>query len=152
MRFRTTIELGGKTATGFEVPPEVVESLGGGRRPAVHVSIGHLTYRSTVASMGGRFMVPLSADRRSAGGLAAGDDVEVILELDTTPREVEVPPDLAAALDADAAVRARFDAMSFTNRNESVRAVESAKTEPTRQRRIAKVVADLSAGLIGRPG
>jgi hypothetical protein len=147
MRFRATIELGGKTATGFEVPSEIVTALGGGRRPAVHVTIGELTYRTTIASMGGRFMVPLSADRRAAGGLAAGDDVEVEVELDTAPRVVEVPTDLAAALDADPGVRARFDALSYTNRNEHVRAVESAKTEPTRQRRIAKAVADLG----GRP-
>jgi hypothetical protein len=140
MRFQTTIELGGKTATGFEVPAEVVTALAGGRRPAVHVTIGQLAYRSTVASMGGRFMIPLSADRRAEGGLAAGDDVEVDVELDTSPRVVEVPPDLAAVLDADPAVRARFDALSFTNRNEHVRALQSAKTEATRQRRLAKIV------------
>jgi hypothetical protein len=150
MKFHTTIELGGKTATGFQVPAEVVEGLGGGRRPGVQVTIGRLTYRSTIASMGGRFMVALSAERRAAGGLAAGDDVEVDVELDTSPRVVEVPADLAAALDAEPAVdpplRARFDALSFTNRNEHVRALESAKTEATRQRRLAKIVADL-----GRP-
>ena len=147
MKFHITIELGGKTATGFEVPGEVVEALGGGRRPAVQVTIGELNYRSTIAFMGGRFLIPLSADRRVAAGLAAGDDVDVEVALDTAPRVVEVPPDLAAALDADPVVRARFDAMSFTHRNEHVRAVESAKTEPTRQRRIARAVADLG----GRP-
>lgn len=149
MRFRATIELGGKTATGFPVPAEVVTALGGGRRPAVHVTIGQLTYRSTIASMGGRFMIPLSADRRAAGGLAAGDDVEVDVELDESPRVVEVPPDLAAALGADPAVRARFDALSFTNRNEHVRALESAKAEATRQRRLAKIVADLGGPTTG---
>ena len=145
MKFHTTIELGGRTATGMAVPAQVVAALGAGRRPAVHVTIGEFTYRSTIASMGGRFMIPLSADRRAASGLAAGDDVEVDVELDTSPRVVDVPPDLAAALDADPAARARFDAMSFSHRNEHVRAVESAKTQSTRQRRIAKAVADLGS-------
>jgi hypothetical protein len=142
VRFRTTIELGGKTATGFEVPPDVVDGLGAGRRPAVAVTINGYTYRTTVAVMGGRFMVPLSAENRAPAGVAAGDEVDVDIELDDRPREVEVPADLAAALDA-AGARARFDALSFTYRKEHARTVEDAKTDETRQRRIAKIVASL---------
>jgi hypothetical protein len=140
MRFRTTIELGGKTATGFAVPEDVVTALGSGKRPAVEVSIGGHTYRSTVASMGGRFMVPLSAQNRTAAGVAAGDEVEVELGLDARPREVEVPADLAAALDREPGVRQAFDALSFTGRKEHVRNVEGAKAAATRQRRIDKIV------------
>jgi hypothetical protein len=140
MRFRTTIELGGKTATGFAVPEEVVTALGSGRRPAVEVRIGGHSYRSTVAVMGGRFMVPLSAENRTAAGVAAGDEIGVDLTLDSRPREVEVPADLAAALDDEPAVRQAFDALSFSNRKEHVRNVESAKAAETRQRRIGKIV------------
>jgi hypothetical protein len=77
MRFATTIERGGKTATGFAVPSEIVEGLASGKRPPVTVTIGGHTYRSTIAVMGGRFMIPLSAENRQAAGVAAGDKVEV---------------------------------------------------------------------------
>ena len=141
MRFSTTVELHGKNATGMAVPAEVVESLGGGKKPAVTVTVGGFTYRSSIASMGGRFLIPLSAERRTAAGVSAGDQVEVDVELDTAPRTVEVPDDLAAALDREPGLRERFDAMAFTHRNEHVRAVESAKADATRQRRLAAVVA-----------
>jgi uncharacterized protein YdeI (YjbR/CyaY-like superfamily) len=96
--------------------------------------------------MGGRHLVPLAAEHRTAAGVAAGDEVVVDIELDDAPRTVEVPADLAAALDADADVRRRFDALSFTQRKEHVRSVEEAKAEATRLRRIEKVVAGLRAG------
>ena len=101
MRFRSVVQLEGKTATGFRVPPEVVAALGTGKRPPVRVTIGGHTYRSTVAAYGDVFMLPLSAENRMAAGVAAGDEIEVELELDTAPREVTVPADLAAALDDD---------------------------------------------------
>lgn len=146
MKFRTQIELGGKTATGFAVPDEVVTALGSGRRPPVTIRIGSHTYRSTVAVMDGRFVVPLSAENRQAAGVAAGDDVEVELALDTAPREVEVPEDLAAALDADPAARRTFDALSNSNRKWHVLQVTGAKTDETRQRRVAKAIATLREG------
>ncbi len=144
MTFRTTIVLGGKTATGLRVPPEVVAGLGAGKRPAVRVTIGTYTYRSTVAVMRGDFMIPLSADHRGAAGLAAGDDVEVGLELDTEPRLVTVPPDLADAMDPKA--RRRFDALSYSNQRRHVLAIDGAKTPETRQRRIAKTLDELGTG------
>jgi hypothetical protein len=103
MRFATTIEPGGKTATGFAVPSEIVEGLASGKRPPVTVTIGGHTYRSTIAVMSGRFMIPLSAENRQAAGVGAGDKVEVDIELDTHPRVLEVPDDLAVAIAADAA-------------------------------------------------
>ena len=139
MRFRATVELGGKTATGIEVPEEVVAALGSHKRPQVRVTIGRYTYRSTMARMGGRFLLPVSAEVRTGAGVAAGDEVDVELALDDAPREVTVPEDLAAALDA-AGVRAGFDAQSYTTRKEAVRGVAEAKTAATRERRIAKVV------------
>jgi bacteriocin resistance YdeI/OmpD-like protein/uncharacterized protein DUF1905 len=143
MRFTTTVELGGKTATGMEVPPAVVEALGAGKKPPVRVTVGGHTYRSTIATMGGRFLLPLSAEHRAAAGVAAGDPVEVDVELDTEPRTVDVPADLAAALDAEPAARTRFDALSYSHQRRHVLAVEAAKAEATRARRVAAAVAML---------
>ena len=146
MRFRSTVELGGRTATGIPVPDEVVEALGAGRKPAVLVTIGGHTYRSSVASRGGRFLVPLSAENRQGAGVAAGDEVEVDLELDTAPREVAVPSDLAEALEQDPDARRVFDGLPYSHRLRWVLSVEDPKTEQTRQRRIAKTIAGLREG------
>ena len=143
-RFRTEILLGGKTATGFEVPADVVARLGAGKRPAVQVTIGPHTYRSTVAVMGGKFMIPLSAENRAGAGVAAGDTVDVTLELDSEPRVVPVPAELAAAMNADS--RRAFDALSFSRQRQIVESIEAAKTRATRERRISKAVDDLQGG------
>jgi hypothetical protein len=140
--FDTTLLLGGKTATGIEVPDDVVEQLGGGKRPKVAVEINGHTYRSTVAVMGGKFMLPVAAQEREAAGIAAGDRVSVTLEIDAAPRVVEVPADLATALGH---LRPAFDALSYSRRKEHVRSIEEAKTVETRQRRIAKTVESLGA-------
>ena len=142
--FHTELLLQGKSATGFAVPDEVVASLGAGKRVAVVVTIGDYSYRSTVGPYRGANMLPVSAANREGARIAAGDIVEITLELDDQPREVEVPADLAAALDTDAATRAAFDALSFSNRRAHVASVEDAKTAETRERRIAKVVAALA--------
>lgn len=144
MRFRTTIELHGRTATGLRVPDDVVAALGGGRRPPVRVTIGGHTYRSTVAPYAEASMLPLSAANREAAGVAAGDEVEVDLEPDTEERTIDVPADLADAL-AAAGVRAAFDALSFSNRRQRVELVTGAKQAATRARRVEKVVAGLAA-------
>ncbi|MFW3171069.1 YdeI/OmpD-associated family protein [Geodermatophilus sp. CPCC 206100] len=146
MRFTTTVELGGKSATGMEVPAQVVEALGSGKRPAVTVTVGGHTYRSTVAPMGGRFLLPLAAEHRAAAGVTAGDTVEVDVELDTAPRVVEVPSDLATALDAEPEARRRFDALSYSHQRRHVLAVEGAKAAATRERRVASAVATLLEG------
>jgi Bacteriocin-protection, YdeI or OmpD-Associated/Domain of unknown function (DUF1905) len=146
MRFRSTVVLGGKTATGIEVPEEVVVGLGRGKRPPVRVALGNYSYRTTVAPMGGSYWIPLSAEHRSGSGLSAGDEVEVDIEVDDEPRVVDVPTDLAAALDQNPAARRAFDALSYSHQRQHVLAVEEAKKPETRQRRIDKTVADLSAG------
>ena len=146
MRFRTTVELGGRTATGLPVPAEVVEGLGSGKRPAVLVTIGDHTYRSTVAPRGGVFLIPLSAENRAAAGVSAGDEVEVDLELDTEPRTVNVPDELAAALAADDTARAAFDGLSYSHQLQHVLAVEGAKAADTRQRRVTKTLEMLRQG------
>jgi hypothetical protein len=146
MRFRATVELGGKTATGIEVPEDVVAALGSGNRPPVTVTVGGHSYRTTVARMGGRFLVPLSAENRAAAGVAAGDQVEVDIEPDSGPREVAVPADLAEALARDDTARANFDGLSFTHRKEWVRWIEEAKKPETRTTRLARTVESLHAG------
>ena len=144
MRFHATIRLDGKTATGIEVPPDVLDGLGGGKRPKVTVTINGFSYPSTVGSMGGRSLIPVSADVRAKAGVAAGDDVEIEVVPDTAPRSVAVPGDLAAALAAQPEARTTFDALSVSNQRRHVLAVEQAKTAETRQRRIAKVLTELS--------
>lgn len=143
MTFRATVELGGKTATGIAVPDDVVEALGGGKRPPVVVTVNGFRYRTTVGSRGGRYLVPLSGERRAAAGVEAGDEVDVDIELDTEERTVEVPADFAAALDAHPAARQAFDAMSFSHQQRWVLSIEGAKTADTRRRRIDKAIADI---------
>ena len=144
--FTAILQLHGKTATGIEVPPEVVVALGSGKRPAVNATINGYTYRSTVAPMGGVFMLPVSAEIRAGAGVAAGETVTVALTLDSAPREVIVPDDLAAALDAAPAARQAYEALSYSNKRAHVLSVEDAKTPETRLRRITKVIDTLSKG------
>jgi hypothetical protein len=146
MRFRATVELGGKTATGIAIPDDVVAALGPGRRPAVRITIHGHTYRTTVASMGGRFLVPLSADNREAAKVAAGDQIDVDIEPDAEVRDVRVPPDLADALARDKVAKKFFDGLSYTHRKEWVRWIEEAKKAETRVTRLGKTVASLHAG------
>jgi bifunctional DNA-binding transcriptional regulator/antitoxin component of YhaV-PrlF toxin-antitoxin module len=144
MRFTATVELHGKSATGIVVPDEVVEALGSGRKPAVTVTINGFTYPSTVASMGGRFLLPVSAEVRAGAGIAAGDVVDVDLVLDTSTRSVVVPDDLATALGRNKPAKAAFEALSYSNQRRHVLAVEGAKAADTRARRIEKIVAELA--------
>jgi len=146
MRFHTTILQAGKTATGIQIPDEVVAALGSGRRPAVTVTINGYTYRSTVAVVNGVFMVGVNADHRVAAGVKGGDQVEVEIRLDAAPREITVPADFGAALDAEPTARRTFDALSYSNKSFHVLPITGAKTDETRQRRIAKSVAVLREG------
>ncbi len=146
MKFRAKIELNGKTATGIQVPDQVVAALGGGKKPPVRVTLNGYTYQSSVGVMGGKFMLPVSAEVRKNAGVAAGDVVNVDIELDTAPREVTVPPDLAAALKRDAKAKQLFDGLSYSNKLRHVLSIEGAKTAETRQRRIAKAVNELHEG------
>lgn len=140
------IEAAGRTATGIPVPEEVVTALGAGKRPAVRVTVNGYTYRSTVAPYSGRFMLPLSAENRTAAGAAAGDEVEIEVTLDTEPREAVVPEDFAAALDADDQARQFFDGLSFSNKQSYLQWIASAKTPETRDRRVTQGVELLRSG------
>jgi hypothetical protein len=146
MKFRATLELAGKTATGFRVPAEVVAALGTSKRPPVRVTINGYTYRNTVAMYGGVFMLGVSAEHRAAAGVQAGDDLDIDIELDTAPREVAVPADFAAALAANTDAQRFFDGLSYSHRLRHVLAIEQAKTIETRQRRIEKAISMLREG------
>jgi Domain of unknown function (DUF1905)/Bacteriocin-protection, YdeI or OmpD-Associated len=145
MRFTAVVVSAGKTATGIEVPENIVQGLGGSKRPAVTATINGYSYRTSVASMGGRFMMPISAAVRESSGVSAGDEIDVELVLDSQVRVVEVPPDLATALEGGS-VRAEFEALSTTNKKRIVLSVQGAKTDETRRRRIARAVAELAEG------
>ena len=146
MRFSGELMLNGKTATGIQVPDEVVAALGAGRRPPVRVTLRGYTYRTTIAPMGGAYWIGVSAEHRGGAGVAAVDVLDVEVEVDDAPRTVDVPEDLAAALAGDAQARAFFDGLSFTNRNTYVQWVTSAKKAETRADRVAKSVVALREG------
>ena len=129
--------------TGIEVPADVVEALGAGKRPPVVVNVNGFEYRSTVAPMGGRYLLPFSAARRNESGIKGGDAIDVELTLDTAPRTVDVPDDLRAALDASPTAAAGWEKLSNSNRKEHVESVQGAKAAETRARRIAAIVAKL---------
>ncbi|ESQ74136.1 YdeI/OmpD-associated family protein [Asticcacaulis sp. AC402] len=141
MTFHTTLyQPEGRAVTGIIVPAPVVEALGAGKKPPVVVNVNGYIFRTTVAVMGGHYMVPFSSEHRAASGINGGDAIEVELELDSAPRVVEIPDDFQAALDA-AGVDEAFDKLSFTQRKEHVRAIEDARTPQTRARRIDKAIA-----------
>ncbi len=146
MRFRAIIQLHGKTATGIRVPEEVVASLGPSKRPPVHVTINGHSYRSSVAPMGGEFMLGVSAENRTSAGITAGDTVDVDIERDTEPREVIAPPDFTDALEQDADAKQFFGGLSYSNKRRYVLSITGARTAETRQRRIAKAVGMLREG------
>lgn len=141
MRFESTLLQMGNN-TGIEVPPELVDRLGGGKRAAVLVTINGYRYPSTLAVMGGRHLIPFSSDKRAATGLAGGDPITVELELDSAPRTVALPDDLAGALE-ETGTLAAFDALAPSARMAHVTNVAGAKTDETRARRIAAIVARL---------
>ena len=144
-RYSTRMHLIGRN-TGMPVPDEVLEALGGGRRPAVDVAVNGYRFRSTVGIMGGKALVPFSSEHRAASGIAGDDPIDVELALDTAPREVAVPADFAAALEA-AGVTDAFGKLAPSHRKAHVTSIEGAKAAETRQRRIDAAVEKVRAGV-----
>jgi hypothetical protein len=143
MKLHLILEPQGGNNTGFVIPDAVVEELGGGRRPKVAVTVGAHTWRGSIASMGGRFLLGVNKAQRDATGLAAGDEVDLEVVLDEAPRTVEVPEDLAAELAADEAAASAWSAWSFTKQKEAARQLTEAKKPETRASRLAKVLDQL---------
>jgi hypothetical protein len=147
MKFKTTLrQAEGSSATGIVIPNEVIAALGAGKKPPVKLTVNGYAYRSTVATVDGRFMIGFSADHRAASGLKGGDPVAVEIELDTEPRTVELPADFQAALNADAQAKATFEKLSNSLKGYHVSQVTGTKNPDTRQRRIEKSIATLHAG------
>jgi len=146
MRFRTKILQSGKTAAGVEVPAKVVAALGSSKRPPVRATINGFTYRTSVASMGGKFMLGVPPEFREGARVTAGDTVDIDLELDTEIREVSIPSDFAAALSRDSKARRFFDTLTYSNKRRLVIAIETIKSPEARERRIGKTVEQLGEG------
>ncbi len=144
LTFVTVLKQEGKTATGIEVPPEVVAALGTSRKPAVKVTLNGYAYRSTVAVMSGKFMLPVSAEHRQGAGVKACDPVTVGLDMDAEPREVSVPADLQTALEENPVAQERFGQLSYSRQRQHVLAVLGTNNPDTRTRRTAKVIQTLT--------
>jgi antitoxin component of MazEF toxin-antitoxin module len=143
MKLRLELVSHGGNTAGFEIPDDVVEELGGGRRPKVVVTVGGHTWRSSIVNMGGTFMLGVSLENRAAAGVAAGETLDVEITLDTAPRTVDLPDDLAAELERDATACAAWETWSFTRQKEAARSLTEARKPETRARRLEKVLAEL---------
>jgi hypothetical protein len=144
IRYHTTLERFGGNNTGIEVPEEILEALGRGRRVKVVATVNGYKYRTSVSPAMGRILMPFSSGHRAASGISGGDEIDVELAPDDAPREVEVPADLAAALEGKPEARAFFDGLSFTNQRLYTLWIEDAKKLETRAGRVAKAVEMLS--------
>jgi hypothetical protein len=145
MQFHTTILKDGNN-TGIEVPDSVVEALGKGKRPPVKVTLNGYAYRSTVAVMGGKNLVGVSAAIRKETGIVGGESLDVEIELDEEPRVVELPIDFALALGRDAEAKAFFESLNYSNRRRLVMAIEAVKGADTRSRKVDTTVSRLHDG------
>lgn len=143
MRLRTELASYGETSAGFVIPDALVDELGGGGRPQVVVTVGDFTWRSSIARMGGQFLLGMSNERRQEAGVAAGDVLDLEIGLDEAPRVVEVPDELAVELDADPAATAAWTSWSYTRQNEAARSIRGAKRPETRSSRLTSVLAAL---------
>ena len=146
MQFRATVEQTGVTTTGIAVPEHVLDELGGGKRPRISVSFNGFSYRTTVGTHNGGPMISVSSDVRAASGAKAGDEIDVTVEIDTAPREIEIPEELAAALAADPEANAAFAALSNSKKQQLTLPVAKAKGAETKARNIEKALKALRGG------
>ncbi|MEO7311961.1 MAG: YdeI/OmpD-associated family protein [Chitinophagaceae bacterium] len=145
-RFKTILLQAGKTATGIQVPSEIVASFRAGKKPPVKVTINDYAYRNTIAVMGGVYMVGVSAEHRKGAGVQGGDEIEVTIELDSDPRVVDIPPAFQKVLDKNAAAMKYFDTLSNSKKKAIIIPINEAKTDETRDRRIEKAIGLLKEG------
>lgn len=143
--FETTLVQVGNN-TGIDVPAEIIEQLGRGKKPPVKVTLNRFSYQSTVAVMGGAFMIPVSAAIRAQAGVKGGDPISVGLSLDFEPRVVALPADFQRVLAGHQQANAFFETLSPSSKRKYVALIESAKTDETRQKRLDKAIVDLAAG------
>src|SRR2546423_10890148 len=144
LKFNTILLQAGKTATGIKIPPDIIEKLGAGKKPPVRVTINGFTYRSSVAVMGGAFMVGVNAENRAGAKVKGGDKIDVTIELDEEERTVEVPTDFEKVLNKNPDAKKKFATLSYSKKKELVIPITDAKTEETKQRRIEKALMALT--------
>ena len=144
LKFSTTLLQAGKTATGIKIPEEMIEKLGGGKKPLVKVTINNFTYRSAVAVMGGAYMVGVNAENREGANVKGGDKINVTIELDTEERIVEVPAEFQKQLSKNAAAKKMFDTLSNSKKKALIIPIANAKTDETRNRNIEKALSALT--------
>ncbi|HYT38559.1 MAG TPA: YdeI/OmpD-associated family protein [Acidimicrobiia bacterium] len=146
IEFRAQLEPRGPAAA-VVLDAAQVDSVGeGAKRFPVAATVNGYTWRTSVTRMGGEFLLGLSREVRQGAGVEAGDLVDVVIELDTAPRDVEVPEALAVALANDSEAMAAFDGMAFTHRKEYARWVAEAKREETRRRRVQQALEMIRSG------
>ncbi len=145
MEFTTDLQATGGNTTGFVVPETVLAGLDAGRRPKVAATVNGHTWRTSIASMGGQFLLGVSAAVREAAGIAAGETHSVAVEVDDAPRIVEVPEDLAVALAAHPAAAAAWERLSYSHQRQHAEAITAAKKPETRERRISSTIAKLTS-------
>ena len=143
MKFTSSVWANEDGNTGIIVPDHVIEELGGGKHPKVSLTVNGFTYRSSIAKMGDQFLIPVSKARRTEGNLEVDVPYEIDIELDTAPREVDLPDELAAHFETDSAAKATWDAMSYSNQLRLITPIHNAKKPDTRQRNVDKVIAQL---------
>ncbi|HLO97499.1 MAG TPA: YdeI/OmpD-associated family protein [Fimbriimonas sp.] len=143
-KFETTLLNTGGTTTGIVVPPSVIDELGAGKKPRVVVVLNGYQYRSSVAVMGGEYMIGVSSDIRSKTNLKGGDAITVELSVDTEERTVDVPAELQAILDSNPSALEKFSKISYSNKLRISLAISTAKTPDTMAKRIAKVTEELT--------
>jgi uncharacterized protein YdeI (YjbR/CyaY-like superfamily) len=141
--FRALVQKQQGTSAFVDVPAEVLARISDRRRVPVVVTVNDHTFRTTIAPMGGMLCLGFNAANASAAQVTPGAEIDIEMDLDTAPREVDVPAELAAALAADPQAKATFDAMSYSHRREWADHVREAKQPATRVRRAAKAVATL---------
>jgi hypothetical protein len=146
-RFRAELRSAGDSGgAGFDVPLDVAAALSDAKRPPVTVTINGFEFRTRLAVYGGQPMVGVSKANRAGAGIDIGDAVDVLIAVDTAPREIAVPPDLAEALAEEPAAAGTFDRLSFSHRREYVQWITEAKRPETRARRVADALERLRAG------
>ncbi|WP_159614664.1 YdeI/OmpD-associated family protein [Glutamicibacter sp. JC586] len=142
--FVTTLIASNGNNVGIVVPDEIVYSFGRGKRVPVTVLIDHdYSYRNTISSMGGQFLISFNAETRAATGKDAGDEINVKLELDEEPRTVEIPEPLAVLLSAEPELLEAWNQLSYSKQRGHVDPIISARGEDTRGRRVEKVIKTL---------
>jgi Domain of unknown function (DUF1905)/Bacteriocin-protection, YdeI or OmpD-Associated len=140
LTFQTTLLEAKKTATGIRIPDDIIEKLGGGKKPLVKITINGFTYRSAVAVMGGTFMVGVNAENRESAKVKGGDKIDVTIELDTEERVVDIPDDFQKVLNDNLEAKKKFDALSNSKKKALTLPIANGKTAETRNKNIEKAM------------